>query len=508
MRNALVAAGFAILLVGAAALAARWCTASPRLGPGRAVPGLAEGKMQCRAQREAAERQESEALRRRQIALVARLEGADPVRDAAEAAARGDFRLVRAVAMTGVHALGVDCRTPAFRASGVPPLTLATRFHSDVAGSCETGGGGDPCRTEKLLDAYGPAYNRAIVSNPLYPYGDLCRASVAAGGPPPRMIADPVDYGFPDLARTDAPHDLHEAARRGTATAVERMIAAAGADGVDRADPYGLTPLAWAVIRRRPDVAARLLAAGASPTGRRCDEPDRPESPLRLALMTGQEALARRMLTPAAMEDLRPWPAGLVEAAARGGSASLLARMLREEREGAAADRLGRPGEALPASSLAVLRDYAAGLCWRHGLPANARVRMIGVYEGRNDSGSRDRHGMGVVTVALARSSRPVLLVLSAYEPVDWRIASAPGTRLAGVIAVGMHRPRVTGAAAGVPVLINDQRDRCPAMRTASLYVYQPGEEQERLADAIELMVVRPVEDFEGSYSGTAFELR
>jgi hypothetical protein len=77
----------------------------------------------------------------------------------------------------------------------------------------------------------------------------------------------------------------------------------------------------------------RLLAAGADPLGATCFDLDQPESPIRLALKTGQEALARRLLTPEAAQRLRPWPRKLLEAAAAGGTASLLAMMLREPHE-------------------------------------------------------------------------------------------------------------------------------------------------------------------------------
>lgn len=498
------AGALAALLVGAVGWAAQSLEPPAPLDPAAADPR--DPQRLCREQRRSAELAQGAEERRRQVEVVARLEGADPARDAAAAAVRGDFRLIRGETMGGTYALGADCRTPAD--SGLQPLTLATRFYSDIPGSCETRGGADPCRTERLLDSYGPAYNRALVSNPLYPYRDLCRPVAGTIAVHSLRIDDPVRYGFPDLAGTETPLDLHEAARRGSAAAVARTIAAAGAGGIDRADPWGLTPLAWAVIRRRPEVAARLLAAGASPIGAGCDEPGRPESPLRLALRTGQEALARRMMTPAAMKRLRPWPGGLVEAAAQGGSAAILARMLGEEREGPAATDLGQsPGESLPASSAAVLQAYAAGLCWRRPLPAGARLRMIGVYKGGNGSGSWAGHDMGAVTVTLAPSRRPVFLVLSAYEPVEWRIVRSPGVRLAGVLAVGMHRPRVTGAGAGVPVLINDRRDHCPDLRTARLHAYTPDELQ-TLAEAVERMVGRPVDDLQGRSSATAFELR
>jgi hypothetical protein len=468
-----------------------------------------ERRLLCNRRRDASEQADGQARQRDQIALVGRLEGADPAADAQAAVARGDFRLIRGIAMTGTYPLGVDCRTSHVN-RGAPPLTLATRFYSDVVNSCETPGGPDRCRTELLLDAYGPAFNRALVSHPAYPYADLCR--VPSGAPAPsssRRIADVAEYGFPGLAPTERPHDLHEAARRGTPAAVARMIAAAGRAAIDRPDRYGMTPLAWAVARRRPDVAARFLAAGASPIGEDCDDPAREQSPLRLALLTGQEALARRMLTPAVTARVTPWPAGLFEAAARGGSASLLARMLREPHQGPAASHLGGRGHPLPAASEAVLEAFDRTLCWRRPVSRAVSVRMIGVYESRAVAGRLGGyHVQGPVSVRVAASRRPVLLVLVGYEPVEWRIELAPGARLAGVVAMGMHRPIVTGDVRGAPVLVNDQRDNCPALGGGQVYAYEAGEAQQRIADAVERMIGVPVADFQGSYSAASFEIR
>lgn len=458
----------------------------------------------CRQQRNAADQARYAAARRDQVALVARLDGADPERDAQAAAASGDFRLIYVSTMMDTRAMAVTCRVPQDNRFGGLPLTLATRFYSDVPGSCETRGGADPCRTEKLLDAYAPAYNRTLITDPRYPYGDLCRvgaAAIAVRDTSP----DPADYGFPGLAATDRPHDLYEAARRGTPAAVARMIAAADRDRIDRPDPYGMTPLAWAVQRRRADIAARLLAAGANPIGAECDAPDRAESPLRLALWTGQGALAKRMLTPAVMDRVTPWPGGLLEAAAHGGVADLLNRMLHEPHQGINGARLAGI-DGLPAATQTVIDTFQRSLCWHAKLPRGTGIQMVGVYESGGVKRGFGEHRMGPVRVRVSARAGPVLLVLSAYEPVEWRIEVSPGARLAGVIALGYERPVVTGVARNIPVVVNELDESCPGL--PHKYPYQPGADQRELADAVAAATGATVREFQGNYGGREFTLR
>jgi hypothetical protein len=487
-----------------ALLAGYWCAAQQ---PPNTIPSTEERKRrgQCQRDREEWDRASAAGVGERTRALMNRIETADPLADARAALDRGDFRLVRGMSMVATGALGIDCRTSARNSWRSQPLTLAMHTYSDVIPDCD-GRDRQRCRNEKLIDAYGAAYNRAVVGDPRYPYADLCRPSAFAPGPRP-STEDPSEYGFPDLAPTDRPRDLHEAARRGTATSVARLIAAAPG-AVDIPDPYDLTPLAWAVIRQRPDIAALLLDAGASPLGRDCDDPGRAESPLRLALRSGQETLARRLLSAAEPQRLEPWPEGLVEAAARGGVAPVLRRMLAEPREGRSAERLlsqARP--AFPPQSLGVFDDYRKSLCWQGAVPTGARIRMVGAYESERTP-DRGNHQPGPITVRLPASSTPVLLALSAYEPVEWRIEAPPSARLAGVVATGMYRPLVTGDIAGVTVLVNDRRDHCAALAGTNVYFYQADDEQQRVAQGLSRMLGVPVADFTGSYKAVAFELK
>src|SRR5688572_22986041 len=103
-KKSLLAGGVvAAIAIGSLVLAAR--SREPEMPQDPVQQG-----MLCRQQDEAKNRAEAEAQRQQQIALVARLKGADPARDAAAAAARGDFRLIRGISMAGIFPLGVDCR--------------------------------------------------------------------------------------------------------------------------------------------------------------------------------------------------------------------------------------------------------------------------------------------------------------------------------------------------------------------------------------------------------------
>jgi hypothetical protein len=83
------------------------------------------------------------------------------------------------------------------------------------------------------------------------------------------------------------------------------------------------------------------------------------------------------------------------------------------------------------------------------GLPRDAQVEAVGVYQGRGSSGgvASDGRKMGTVSVRVRRGSAPVILVLASYEPVQWTLTVDPGAQLAGILLSGYYPSRVTGNA-------------------------------------------------------------
>lgn len=79
--------------------------------------------------------------------------------------------------------------------------------------------------------------------------------------------------------------------------------------------------------------------------------------------------------------------------------------------------------------------------------PKNTHVEAVGVYQGVNSSGILSSEGrkMGIVDVRVRRGSKPIILVLSSYEPVQWKVTLEPGAQLAGVLMSGYYQSQVTG---------------------------------------------------------------
>jgi ankyrin repeat protein len=275
---------------------------------------------------------ELERVRQEVRARIAR--GADPVSDAAKAARRGDFRLI----VLGQHGMlypaGATCFTPYRQA----PEALTRLQHSD------------------FIDAevsswyrYASAYNRALIDHPLYPDAGLCRAA-----------AEPNDqdynryYPVATAARqvSTPPATLHEAARRGGARDVRRLLASAG--DIDALDGLDMTPLSWAVARDNRTAVDALLRAGASPWVSGV----RGQDALFWAAQLGRRAYFERMERVPGRHG--EWSPMHLAAAASGGNVAIIALMLEQPHSKFRLDMLLSP---LPsAASLELILKREPGL--------------------------------------------------------------------------------------------------------------------------------------------------
>ncbi len=80
-----------------------------------------------------------------------------------------------------------------------------------------------------------------------------------------------------------------------------------------------------------------------------------------------------------------------------------------------------------------------------------SEVHVLGVYETRSDH-SFGYHPQGSADVNVKRKGKPMVLVLSSYEPTLWRIHKEDGVNIERIILNGYHNQEVEGAE-DIPVL-------------------------------------------------------
>ncbi|MCA9704653.1 MAG: hypothetical protein KDK70_02250 [Myxococcales bacterium] len=170
------------------------------------------------------------------------------------------------------------------------------------------------------------------------------------------------------------------------------------------------------------------------------------------------------------------------------------------------ADPEGQP--AVVVSDVIVDCDYAAGYevsTWRSPDPLAPRLWVGGVYETRDDhSGGNHPTGEGLVHWEVPGSN---VLVLSAYEPTDWKVELAERGQLDKIIAIGYHQQQVFGPP-GVPVRTYSY-DQGNFLVACGFEL--PGDPNEgctgtELVEAAESLTGLSLYGFDGCYHATTFE--
>lgn len=130
-------------------------------------------------------------------------------------------------------------------------------------------------------------------------------------------------------------------------------------------------------------------------------------------------------------------------------------------------------------------------------LARDAQIEAVGVYQGgAGESRTNDGRKMGYVEVRLRRSAKPVVLVLSSYEPVRWKLIPESGARLAAVLVSGYYPSQVVGAGAARIVM------------TGSVYAYKLGSPEYNLLNReIVKWTGKSIGIFQGRYEGSAFSV-
>lgn len=174
--------------------------------------------------------------------------------------------------------------------------------------------------------------------------------------------------------------------------------------------------------------------------------------------------------------------------------AAMIARLVRDGSASPAmlARLTAQATQATPGSALAIYPGPVAELARK------ADIEAIGVYQGSEVGRARGASARtGTVQVRVGRGSRPVILVLTAYEPVRWVITLDPGAKLAAVLSGGYHPSEVFGA--GDARIFNIGRN----------YAYERnGENFTRLDSETARWTGKRIGVFQGTYTGSSFTVR
>lgn len=133
------------------------------------------------------------------------------------------------------------------------------------------------------------------------------------------------------------------------------------------------------------------------------------------------------------------------------------------------------------------------------GLPGpdwakDARIEAVGVYESTDGShGPGKPRRAGPVMVRVRRSGKPVVLVLTSYEPVQWHVSTDPGARVAAILTGGYYQSEVRGQTAR-------------QIDIGRVYAYEQGSgEYGRLEVEVARRTGKRIDQFQGRYSGNQF---
>ena len=152
-----------------------------------------------------------------------------------------------------------------------------------------------------------------------------------------------------------------------------------------------------------------------------------------------------------------------------------------------------RTVERTPEGQIVV--EGPAGLLGK--LPPGVVVHAVGTYRGPTDlpdvqldqSGNR----VGRAEVVVNVPEKPVVLVLTAYDPTVWRVGRTPQTKIAGVIVSGYHAQALVGVDKNTPHAISTYENKG---NFRYFYAYKASPELLRMNDTVKRLVGREIERF------------
>ncbi|MEB3277571.1 MAG: hypothetical protein VKK42_01440 [Lyngbya sp.] len=149
-------------------------------------------------------------------------------------------------------------------------------------------------------------------------------------------------------------------------------------------------------------------------------------------------------------------------------------------------------------------QDFSAFVTSASG---DKELHLVGVYESHPHH-SGNHHPMGEAQVRVTRQGKPIILALSSYEPVNWKIEVERGVEIEKIIVNGYHDQKVTGVS-GVPIEEYSYKETGKYLGDF-LYKWTSAENTGTSALVTQLNQLTGTEltSFQGCYRGTQFEIQ
>jgi hypothetical protein len=140
--------------------------------------------------------------------------------------------------------------------------------------------------------------------------------------------------------------------------------------------------------------------------------------------------------------------------------------------------------------------------CISQEVARGAEIVAIGAYEGGlplSKLATHEGNSVKGIAVSSAANGGPLVLVLTAYDPVVWDVSAVSKRRLRAVIVSGYHAQAVVGAG-GTPVRITSVYQPNPACGDAN-FAYKGGSNLDQLDASVRERFGRGIGRFKGSYT-------
>lgn len=135
-------------------------------------------------------------------------------------------------------------------------------------------------------------------------------------------------------------------------------------------------------------------------------------------------------------------------------------------------------------------------------------LHVISIYETNTDHFG-DHHPMGTVSVQIHPQEKPIILALSAYEPVNWKLNLKPGAKVEKIILNGYYTQTVSGVS-GIPI---EEYSFKGTGKSLGSFTYEwefvsNDPSLPPLLPRLEQKTKLPITSFQGCYRGTEFEIK